>query len=170
MTERHERVLERLAEAIEAAPSLEGAILLSSLARGGGDEVSDVDLIAVVRDGSFEQAWSRREALHGADALASWDDLEPGRPEIGGHKWLNRDLVLVECLLATPASGVRLAEPFRVLAGDASLPDRLVRRPPIERADLDAYAQERHAAGRVHDVERAYAELARAVRAAPAES
>ncbi len=170
MTHRHERVVKRLLGAVAAAPTLEGAILLGSLARGVGDEVSDVDLIVVVRDGSFDEAWAAREALHGDDALAAWDDLEPGRPEIGGHKWLSRDLVLVECLLATPSSGVRIAEPFRVVSGAASLPERLVRRPPIERADLTAYAQEREQAGRVHEVERAYSELARAVRASSAAS
>jgi predicted nucleotidyltransferase len=141
--------------------------LLGSLARGDGDELSDVDLIAVVAEGRFDEAWSARSELEGGEAIVAWDETEPDRPGIGARKWLTRDVVLVECLLATPSSGVRLAEPFRVLVGDAALPDRLTRRPPIERSELDAYVADREATGRgFHEVEHAYGALTRAVRRA----
>jgi hypothetical protein len=66
--------------------------------------------------------------------------------------------VLVECLLATPASGVRLAEPAAVLAGDRGLLDRFPRRPPVTRAEMAAHRVD------VHPVERAYDQLKETVR------
>jgi len=68
------------------------------------------------------------------------------------------DLVLVECLLATPSSGVRLAEPAAVLAGGRELLDRYPRRPPVTRAEMAAQPVD------LHPVERAYGELKEAVR------
>ena len=160
-------VLERLSAHVAESPALEGLVLIGSLARGDGDDLSDVDLIVVVAEGRFDEAWSARRELEGGDALVAWDDLERGRPEVGARKWLTRDLVLVECLLATASSGVRLADPFRVVVGAAGIPDRFARRPPIERSELDAYVAEREADGLgFHEVEHAYAALTRAVRQA----
>ncbi len=68
------------------------------------------------------------------------------------------DLVLVECLLATASSGVRLAEPAAVLAGDRGLLDRFPRRPPVTRAEMAAHPLD------LHPVERAYDQLKEAVR------
>jgi hypothetical protein len=126
-------VLERLAARVEASPSLEALLLLGPLAVGDGDELSDVDAIVVAAEGRFDEAWAARHELDGGEALVAWDDLERGRPEIGGRKWLTRGVVLVECVLATPSSGVRLADPFRLVVGDPTIPERLARRPPIER-------------------------------------
>jgi predicted nucleotidyltransferase len=160
-------VVERLAARVEASPVLDALLLLGSLARGEGDAVSDVDAIVVVMEGRFDAAWATREELEGGEAIVAWDDLERGRPEIAGHKWLTRDLVLVECLLATPSSGVRLADPFRVVAGDSSVPERMTRRPPFDRLELDAYVADREAEGYdLHEIEQAYAALTRAVRQA----
>lgn len=162
---RQASVLTRLTERIGDDPALSGALLLGSLANGTGDELSDIDVLIVVREGWFEAAWSARSGLEGGEALVAWDDADPTRAEIGGHKWLTRDLVLVECLLATPTSGVRLAEPFSLLAGDASLPGLLERRAPIPRDELEDFAQTRADLGRAHPVETAYGRLASAVRA-----
>jgi predicted nucleotidyltransferase len=164
---RQQAVVERLVHRIEAAPAVEGALLVGSLARGEADDLSDVDLIVVVAERRFDEAWAARGELEGGEALVAWDDSDPDRPEIGARKWLTRDVVLVECLLATRSSGVRLAEPFRVLVGNPGLPHGVARRPPIERPELDAYVTEREATGRpFHAVEHAYAALTRAVRQA----
>jgi predicted nucleotidyltransferase len=164
VTLRQEAVLDRLRGRIEAEDALEGALLLGSFATGSADELSDVDVLVVVAERRFDEAWAVRGRLEGDEAIAAWDDLDPARAEIGGHKWLTHDLVLVECLLATPSSGVRLAEPYSVLAGDASLPDRLARRDTFTRAELQAYASTRAEAGRLHEVEAAYGRLVDAVR------
>jgi hypothetical protein len=77
--------------------------------------------VLVVSEGGFDAAWAAREALHGDAALVCWDQRDPGFDRAGAHKWITRDLVLVECLLATADSGVRLARPAAVVAGDAGL-------------------------------------------------
>jgi hypothetical protein len=63
---------------------------------------------------------------------------------------------LVECLLAAPDSGVRLASPYRVVAGEPGLADRFGVRPPIQRAELSMD---------VHPVEHAYDQLKEVIRA-----
>jgi hypothetical protein len=161
---RQEVTLGRLAERIGAEPALAGALLLGSLATRTADDLSDVDVLVVVSDGRFDEAWAARAELEGNDAIIAWDDVDPLRAEIGAHKWLTHDLVLVECLLATLASGVRLAEPYSVLVGDSSLPGHLERRAPFTRAELEKFAHERADAGRMHPVEAAYGELVRTVR------
>jgi hypothetical protein len=65
------------------------------------------------------------------------------------------DLVLVECLLAAPASGVRLAAPYRVVAGEAELADRFTARSPIQRTEMGL---------ELHPVERAFDELKEVIR------
>jgi predicted nucleotidyltransferase len=159
--------VERLAARVEASPAAEGLLLLGSLARGEGDELSDVDAIVVVAEGRFDEAWAARHQLEDPDVLVAWDDSDRDRAGVGARKWLTSDIVLVECLLATPSSGVRLADPFRIVVGDRELPNRFTRRPAIERSELDTYVAEREAAGkRLHDIEHAYAALTRAVRQA----
>ena len=164
MTLRQEPVLARLQRRIVAEDALEGALLLGSFATRSADTLSDVDVLVVVAEGRFDEAWAGRGRLEDGEAIAAWDDLDPDRAEIGGHKWLTDDLVLVECLLATPSSGVRLAEPYSVLAGAAALPDRLARRDPFTRTELQAYASTRAEAGRLHEIEAAYGRLVEAVR------
>jgi predicted nucleotidyltransferase len=161
---RQHGVVKRLAGRINATADLEAAILLGSLARGDADDLSDVDAFVIVREGRFDAAWSERHTLRGDEALASWDDVDPERHEIAAHKWITRDLVLVEVVLATASSGIRLADPFAVVAGDAAVAERIERRPPIERADLRAFADKRVATGRAHEIERAYESLVNAVR------
>jgi hypothetical protein len=150
--------LERLIERVEASPALDGMILLGSFARGEVDALSDLDLVLVAPDGRFEAAWVARAELRGGSTLVAWDQRDPGLTQAGAYKWITGDLVLVECLLATPASGVRLAEPAAVLAGDRGLLDRFPRRPPVTRAEMAAHPVD------VHPVERAYDQLKEAVR------
>jgi predicted nucleotidyltransferase len=161
---RQQRVVERLADCIETTPDLLAGFLLGSLARGDADDLSDVDLIVIVQEGSFEAAWAQRHALQGDDALAAWDDLDPERPEIGAHKWITRELVLVELVLATASSGIRLADPFLVVGGDAGVADQVERRPPIAREELREFADMRVEAGRANEIETTYEALVNAVR------
>jgi predicted nucleotidyltransferase len=161
---RQQAAIERLARRVDANPVFEGALLLGSVASGGADEVSDVDVIVVVAEGRFDDGWAARAQLHGDEALAAFDDLDPAVAEIGGHKWLSRDLVFFDCLLGTPSSGLRLAGPVRVLTGPPDLADRLPRRPPHSRAELESYAEGRRVAGRTGGVEEAYHALKNAVR------
>jgi hypothetical protein len=166
---RQDSVLAALSERIGHDSDLAGALLLGSFATRTADELSDVDVLVVVREGRFEAAWAARSRLEGGEAIVAWDDVDPARADIGGQKWLTRELVLVECLLAAPASGVRLAEPFSLLVGDASLPDLLERRAPIAREELEDFAQTRSDLGRVDAVETAYEHLASAVRGSRAQ-
>jgi len=163
---RQEAELDRVARVIAASPLLEGALVVGSLAAGTGDDMSDVDLFVVVSPGRFDDAWTLRAELEGGNALVAWDRVDPDWPKVGGHEWISRDLVLVECMLTEAVGGARLAGPSRVLVGPADLADRVPHAPQLTRAALDDYAQEQRELGRVHPVKAAYGELARAVRAA----
>jgi Nucleotidyltransferase domain len=160
--------LVHVAERVNESPALDGLLLIGSFASGRADDLSDVDLVVVVAEGRFAEAWKQRATLQTQDVLVAWDWPPDGR-DAGGHKWLTRELVLVECALWTPSSGVRLAEPFAVLVGEASLGDRFERRGAISREELEEFAQERKDDGTMHEVERQYGELVRAARAARAE-
>lgn len=71
-----------------------------------------------------------------------WDETHDGFPEAGAHKWLTGGVVLVECLIAAPSSGVRLAEPYLVVAGDDRIASMLKARPPISRDEMGATGSE----------------------------
>jgi hypothetical protein len=129
-------LIEHAARRVEAMDEYLGALLIGSFAAGTADTLSDVDLFLVVRESAFAQAWARRRDLGFEDDVYAWDWRLPAAPEIGTHRFVTNGLVYVECLIATPSSGARLAEPFRLLAGPKSLPDLLPRRAPIQRADL----------------------------------
>jgi hypothetical protein len=133
-----------------------GALLVGSMAAGTADAASDIDLIVCAHPGRFGQAWRLRNDLHATGALICWDDGHESNPEIGVHRWVTPDVVLVEALFATPGSGVRLAEPWTVIAGDPSVAKLFPARPPIDRAEFDP-------AG-AHPVDRAFSELKAALR------
>jgi predicted nucleotidyltransferase len=157
-------VLAQLVERIRVRSELfDGAILMGSLVEGRGDDLSDIDLMAVVHEGRFADAWAARGELSDG-SLYAWDHVEGEDREVKGRKWLTRDLVKVECLIATPSSGMRLAEPIAIVVGDGTLPDRFTRTGPIDRDELEAYAQEQRDAGAVHEVEARYGDLKRALR------
>ena len=67
-------------------------------------------------------------------------------------------MVLVEVLFTVEGSGVRLAEPWRVIAGDPEVAASFVPRPPLDRSEFDPDA--------AHPVDRAFEQLKRAIRAA----
>lgn len=144
----------RLTAFVAARPDcFAAAILVGSCASGRADALSDIDLILLAPDGGFERAWQRREELHGDDTISAWDEPRPGLPEVAGHSWLTRDLVMVETLFATPSSGFRLAEPYAILAG--ALPSRTALRPPVSRSEFTSTP---------HPVDHAYSVLKATVR------
>jgi len=130
---------------VGADPAFAAAVLVGSFAAGRADALSDIDLLLFAPDGGFAAAWERRHDLHVTGALIAWDERREPDREIGKHQWVTEDVVYVECLIATPASGCRLAEPYVVVAG--VLPPTVTRRPPIARSELTFGP---------HPVERAY--------------
>jgi predicted nucleotidyltransferase len=152
-------ILVDLADRVEAEPALDGLILIGSFAAGTADELSDVDSVVVATEGSFDAAWDRRRDLDPSDALYAWDIRPDPTLEVGGRKFITRNIVKVECLIATPSSGVRLADPFVVAVGDESLGERFRRVPPIPREELDDYAKEQREVGNVPEIEMLYSAL-----------
>jgi hypothetical protein len=118
-------------------------------------------------DGSFDEAWSRRAALRSPGVAYAWDFRPDAEREVGTHNWVSPDLVLVECVLATPTGHARLADPFVVRAGDHALVASFNRVEPITREDLQAYVERNRAEGHVQpEVQARYEDLVRALRAA----
>jgi predicted nucleotidyltransferase len=154
--------LEELIRRVDESDDYEAAVLLGSLARGEGDEFSDIDLLLVVRDDCWQQAWAKRHRLS-SNALYVWDELAPGR-ELAKHAWLTRDFVLVECPHTTRAGGHRLADPFVVIAGNPAATNMLPRRSVISGEELQQHVDERDAAGTSNEVQRRYDDLVRALR------
>jgi hypothetical protein len=158
-----------LVEVVERARALPGFatfILIGSFAGGLPDTMSDVDSIVSIDDGAFDAAWAARRSLYGRTPVFAWDVRTEHDREVGAHKWLTQDIVLVECVLATPAARARLADPYVVLAGDAERVETFRRVPPITRDELQAYVDQNRAEGQEQpEVQRAYDELVHAVRA-----
>jgi hypothetical protein len=143
-----------LAERVSTSPLLAGLLLLGSFARGNADWLSDVDFIVVVESGRFEEAWDRRHDLHGERDIC-WDYPRPGRREVAAHRWLTRDFVLFDGLIATIA-GTRIADPLVVLVGEPNLADRMDRFDPTTKNGDEI---------ELHEVERLYGRLKLAARA-----
>jgi hypothetical protein len=118
------------------------------------DWLSDVDFIVVVESGRFEEAWDRRHDLHGERDIC-WDYPRPGRREVAAHRWLTRDFVLFDGLIATIA-GTRIADPLVVLVGEPNLADRMDRFDPTTKNGDEI---------ELHEVERLYGRLKLAARA-----
>jgi hypothetical protein len=162
-------VIVHAAEAAAAMPQLDGLLLLGSFASGRADQISDVDLIAVVAEDRFADAWARRRELETTGTLYEWDVHVESDGDAASHKWLTQDIVKVECAFAAAeSSAMRLAEPYAVIVGDESVATRFPPLEPIAADVLEAYAQDLRDKGMVPEVETAYGELRRALRAARA--
>lgn len=149
-------VLVAVVERIEVRRELyAGAFLLGSFSRGQGDTLSDVDLVAVVEHGRWDDAWARRNELS-PDALVTFDRVES---QIGGHSWLTPDLIKVECMLAERGGALALYGSVVSLLGDPALQDEFERRPSLTRDAIDEYVDERRAAGSLGPIEAAYGHL-----------
>ena len=161
------RIWPELAETlqrVEAHPDIfDGVLLLGSLARGEGDAISDVDMIAVTRPGKWQAGWEARHLLS-AGALVTFD--RPGdRPGVAAHNWLTPDLAKVECLIAEPLEGgLRLYGDPVVLHGAHDLPHKFERKPPLTRLEIEAYSDELREQNAIPDIERAYGDLIRLLR------
>jgi len=153
---RQASALAAITRRLTSMPEVLGAFLVGSMAAGAADAASDIDLIVCAHPGRFDQAWRLRNDLHATGALICWDDGRESNHEIGVHRWVTTDVVLVEVLIATPGSGVRLAQPWKVIAGDASVAQLFPARPPIDRAEFDPAA--------AHPIDRAFSELKAALR------
>jgi hypothetical protein len=155
------------AEQVWAMPDLDGLLLLGSFAAGSADQISDVDLLAVVAEGRFDQAWERRRELQTPGTLYEWDVRIESDGDAASHKWITQDIVKVECGFADAArSTMQLAAPHAVLVGDESVAARFRPLDPIPPEVLEAYAHELRDKGMVPEVETAYGELRRALRQA----
>jgi len=164
---RQRSVIADVAGRVDADPDLDALILIGSFAKGTADEASDVDMIVAVSEARFESAWEARSTLQPSGTVAEWD-IRPARErEVGSHRFLTREIVKVEILLATPSSGVQLANPFVVIAGDQSAAERFVRIPPIDPEVLRDYAQSLREDDVLPEVELRYSDLMRAIRHAP---
>lgn len=153
--------LHGLLKLAETQPYLQGVLLIGSLASGNADHMSDLDVVLVAAEGEFSTAWNAREKFHGSDVFASWDSLEPGGVAAGTHKWLTKDLVLVECVIAEPKH-FRLAEPYLVAVGRAEVAHIFPPRAPVQRSEMTE-------AG-LHPVEVAYDRLKSAIRSSGAKT
>ncbi len=154
---RQDRVLAAVAERLAGWPEILGALVVGSLAAGTADAASDVDLIVCTRPGQFDAAWQRRRDLPVTGVLTWWDDGPEAGRQLGVHRWVTDDMVLVEALFAAPGSGMRLARPWRVVVGDAGVASSFTPRPPVDRAEFNLDA---------HPIDRAFDDLKRALRAA----
>jgi hypothetical protein len=155
------------AETAAAIPALDGLLLLGSFSAGRADQVSDVDLVAVVAGGRFDEAWARRRDFETPGTLFDWDVRIESDGDAASHKWITQDIVKVECGFADASrSGMQLAEPYAVLVGDDSVATRFPPLEPIPADVLDAYAQELLNRGLVPEVETCYGEFRRALRRA----
>jgi hypothetical protein len=148
--DRQRRFLDRLRQEVTALPWVEVVVVIGSLASDSADAVSDVDLLVGVHDGAFDEAWRERARLRVTGAVHSWDHRFDGSTGAGTHKWVSADIVLVEALIGVPTGGIRLAPPWRVLAGDHRAADRWPARPPVPRGGPGGRAED------LHPVELAY--------------
>ena len=127
---RQDAALSAIARYLATTGEVLGALVVGSMAAGTANAASDVDLIVCAHPGRFEEAWQIRKHMHVTGALASWDDKGDGGAEIGVHRWVTSDVILIEALFATPGSGVRLGRPWMVIAGKPRVAACFPPRPP----------------------------------------
>lgn len=154
-TSRQDALLGRLADYVESSQAIGALVVVGSFAAGTADAVSDLDLFFITKPGEFQDAWNRRRELHLTGAIVEWDVLDSGQSLVGGHRWLSSDLVLVEAVISEPDSGGRLAEPLRLVTGDAELLEHFPRRGAIEVNEMTGIG---------HPVDVAYDAFKKAVR------
>src|SRR3954462_12990892 len=61
--DRQRATLTKIADAVARTTWLDALLVVGSLADGVADALSDIDLLVIVGEGQFEQAWADREAL-----------------------------------------------------------------------------------------------------------
>jgi len=156
--------LVQVMQRVGARPDIfDGVLLTGSLARGEGDAISDLDMIAVAGAGKWQAGWEARHALS-SGALVTFD--RPGdRPAVAAHNWLTSALTKVECLIAEPVEGgMRLYGEPVVVHGANDLPDKFERRPPLTPQEIEDYSNELREQNAIVEIERAYGDLIRLLR------
>jgi len=156
--------LVQVMQRVGARPDIfDGVLLTGSLARGEGDAISDLDMIAVTGAGKWQAGWEARHALS-SRALVTFD--RPGdRPAVAAHNWLTPALTKVECLIAEPVEGgLRLYGDPVVLQGANDLPDKFERKPPLTRQQIKDYSNALREQNAIPEIERAYGDLIRLLR------
>jgi predicted nucleotidyltransferase len=145
MTDPQRRVVEAATRWAEAEPRVRTLVLKGSLAQGRGDELSDVDLIAVTEPGAREELWAERRTIARAlgEPLGLFREAEWATPYMLIALYdgpLKVDLAFEEERLA---SDPWLRDGYAVLTGDVEEPD-LTEPPPFgaesDLRDLDAHA------------------------------
>jgi len=88
---------------------------------------------------SWRTAASRRHDFETSGTLFAWDVRVESDGDAARHKWITQDIVKVERGFADAAhSAMRLAEPYGVLVGDASVASRFPSLEAISPDVLDA--------------------------------
>ena len=134
--------LKRIADLVTLAdrdPTLLAMFLVGSYARGNGDRVSDLDLVAIAARGS------ERDVLHAAHEILSTSDVLnqfTGTHATGGSFWklVYLDFSSVEFHVFEPSTTFRLKRPYlSVWDPNNLLPAYVVDGEPIGHADFAAY-------------------------------
>jgi predicted nucleotidyltransferase len=125
MTDSQRRLLDAATQWAELEPRVRALVLKGSLAQGRGDELSDVDLIAVTEPGEREELWAEREVITRSlgDPLGIFREAEWATPYMvialyDGPQKL--DLAFEEERLA-PDPWLR--DGYEVLTGSVAAPD-----------------------------------------------
>lgn len=145
MTDRQRRLVETATRWAEAEPRVRALVLKGSLAQGKGDELSDVDLIAVTEPGAREELWAEREATVGrlGEPLGVFREAEWATPYMVIALYdgpLKLDLAFEEERLA-PDPWLR--DGYEVLTGSVDAPELL--EPPRFGAEADLRELDAHA-------------------------
>jgi predicted nucleotidyltransferase len=145
MTDAQRRVIEAATRWAEAEPRVRALVLKGSLAQNRGDELSDVDLIAVTEPGARDGLWAEREQIAGklGEPLGIFREAEWATPFMvialfDGPQKL--DLAFEEERLA-PDPWLR--DGYEVLTGSVEEPD--VADPPPFGAEGDLRELDAHA-------------------------
>jgi predicted nucleotidyltransferase len=145
VTDRQRRLVEATTRWAEAEPRVRALVLKGSLAQDKGDELSDIDLIAVTEPGEREELWAEREAIVGrfGKPLGVFREAEWATPYMVIALYagpLTLDLAFEEERLA-PDPWLR--DGYEVLAGSVEAPELAEPSQFGEAADLrelDAHA------------------------------
>lgn len=136
--ESHLRRLAALEALAGSEPALRAMALVGSYARGTGDRISDLDLVAFVDAGCADHVLARAHAvLRSSDVLNQFS----GRHTGGGFwKLVYLDFASVEFHVFEPTSPFRLRRPYLpIWDPEGMLPARVVDGAPIRHEDFEAY-------------------------------
>lgn len=136
--ESHLRRISALETLARNEPALRALALVGSYAKGMGDRVSDLDLVALVDAGCGDRVLaSAHNVLRSDGVLNEFSGRHPG-----GSFWklVYLDLASVEFHVFEPTSPFRLRRPYLSIWDPAAmLPTRVVDGEPVRHEDFEAY-------------------------------